>query len=386
MGKKTTDKEAKPTPAEFMAALVEKEGDKGGCMMFVYGNEAGDHYLKPKFHISTGNTLLNAIVGEGGLGTGRVSEFYGPNRSGKSEAAQCTVCEFLTQYPDGLAWYFDQELAIDEKKMNARPMLKSNRLTIGYLPTIEKLFAKVEKLLQKIKEAKYDIPILIVIDSIAMMESDGQAKKTIGQVQQPGSGAKAMSECLRKIKPVIQGTNAHLLIVNQIRKSIGDDQHGEDESPMGEALKFACDYRISFKQQGQFWFRAKDKEDKMPSDGFFIRCHTIKNKRVPPNRTVILVILYHPLRGGLSDAWSLFEHLKKAEIMGVTGATYSLRFAPHKTDGLLKFTRSEWPTVFIEQRDKVMVPVREWENRIMLMGDMVAAEEPSLEEDEEDAA
>lgn len=378
----TKKKDEKLTPGAFMKLLAEKENGKGGAQLFVYGSEAGENFFKPRFHIPTGNTLLDTIIGEGGLGTGRISEFYGPNRSGKSEAAQKTVCSFLEHFEDGLAWYFDQELAIDEKKLNARPILKSDRLTIGYVDSIQKLFAKIEKLATAVKESKFDVPMLIVVDSIAMMEADAQLKKEIGAVQQPGAAAKAISECLKRIKPIIQATNIHLLIVNQIRKTIGDQAYGEDESPMGEALKFACDYRISFRQQGQFWFRSADKDAKMPSDGFFVRAYTIKNKRVPPNREAVMVILYHPTRGGLSDAWSLFEMLKKAEIMNKSGNGYSLRHGPHKTDDLLKFTRSEWPQVFEQERAKVMVPFRKWESRIMLMDDALIA--PNLAEGEED--
>ena len=378
-------KVAKPTAAEFMKTLVDKDDGKSG-ILFVYGSDAGDEFFRPRYHVPTGNKMLDAIIGEGGFGTGRISEIFGPNRSGKSEIAQRTVANFLTTFEDGLAWYFDQELALDEKKLAANPILKSDRLTIGFCDTIQKLFAKVEKLLVKIKEAKYDIPILIVIDSIAVMESDAQAKKQIGEVQQPGSGAKAVSEALRKIKPIIQGTHAHLMVINQRRKAIGGDPYAEDESPMGEALKFACDYRIHVEQYMQFWFRDADKTNKLPPDGFYILAHTIKNKRVPPNRKVWLVILYHPMHGGLNDEWSAWRLFhKELKWFGGGSGNYTLRVGPHKTDDLLRFKRPEWPTIYKTEAVRIGTRIREWEDRIMLRGEMNITEVEEGEEPADDA-
>lgn len=378
----TKKKEGKPTAAEFMATLIDKEGDTGGSTMFVYGHSAGDEFFRPKYHIPTGNRILDGIIGEGGFGTGRISEVYGPNRSGKSEIAQRTVASFLSAFEDGLCWYFDQELALDEKKLNANPILKSDRLTIGFCDTIQKLFAKVEKLLKKIKEAKYTIPILIVIDSIAVMESDAQAKKGIGDVQQPGSGAKAVSEALRKIKPIIQGTNAHLMVINQRRKAIGGDPHAEDESPMGEALKFACDYRIHVQQYNQFWFRDADKKEGKPSDGFYVLAHTIKNKRVPPNRKVWLVILYHPKYGGLNEEWSVWRLFhKQLKWFGGSSGNYTFRVGPHKTDDLLRFTRAEWTATYNAQRVRIETRLKEWEDEIMLRNEIDTSESPEDGED-----
>lgn len=351
-----------------MKSLVDKNDPKSG-FSFVFGQSA-DNFFEPKYHFSTGIRLLDTIVGEGGFGSGRISEIFGPNRSGKSEIAQRVAATFLTQYQNGLCFYFDQEMALDKKKLQAVPIFRSERFAICYATTIQALFTKVMKMLEAIHDAQADTPILIIIDSIAMTETDGEAKKALKDVTVAEMG-RALSVAMRKIKPIIQDTNAHLLIINQIRHKIGDTYNPE-ESPGGEALKFACDYRLKTLQLGKFYIRSVDEKTKgVPPDGFNVRVETIKNKRVPPNRVVEIPLLFRRVNGGLNDCWSVFNMFRKEEVgllRKITGG-YSMRHGPHLTDDLIKFKKGEWPGIYAAHADKVTAIYNKWAYRYMLESD-----------------
>jgi RecA/RadA recombinase len=376
MAKKKQDLNPEGLMESIVDRIKTKESDNS---IFVYGSEAQE-FFEPRYHISTGVRMLDTIIGEGGLGTGRISEFFGPNRSGKSEIAQKTCRSFLKQYSGGLCFYFDQEMALDKKKMDSVPEFRSKRFAVAVRPTIQALFSDVEKMLTAIHEANADTPVLIVIDSIAMTETIQEQKKALKDVTVAEMG-RVLSVAMRKIKPIIQETNAHLLVVNQLRSKIGDEFTPE-ESPGGQALKFAADYRVKTLQMGSFYvYRKKDDDQKLPPDGFMMRVETIKNKRVPPNRFVELPLLYHPRTGGISDEWAVFTMMFKKEIIGKpSGGVYSLRYGPHKTDDLLKFTKAEWPQVYVEHRDKIDIRYNEWSKRLM-MEELDSTPEPVETED-----
>lgn len=345
--KQTADPESE---ADFIRGLAEGDDDVSG---FVFGLE-DNNIMAPKYFYSTGLPPLDIIIGEGGFASGKITEIFGPERTGKSELVQ-TICEsFLnTQRGNkGIVVYFDQELAIDDKKLEACPVFNDERMIILVARSAEKLFKHIIKTVTAIDNRKSGTPVLVVVDSVAALETEEQADNEVGK-KFVSPLARVMSSALPKIRPVLQRTNAHLLFVNQIRDNIGAPAFVEPESPGGRALKFFADYRIRTQFMGNYYFKGSaNGEAKGYPDGLKIKLKTIKNKRVPPLRDMEIPLIFE--RGpwgksGFNPAWAVYYVLHKAKKITATGG---VNYITGKKDAGT-FSKEEWGSVFSDPSNPI---------------------------------
>lgn len=320
-------------------------------------------FSEPKFWYPSGLQVLDRILGNGGLASGRITEIYGPNRTAKSELSQKFVFEFLTRFPDGIVLYFDQEQALDSKKLVHIKEAGGDRFQPMFAVSAEKLFATLEKMLKFINDSNPNVPILIVVDSLAALRTEAEIDGQLTDLH-IAPIARVMSRAFPRIKPILQATAAHLIIINQIRHKPGQQAHQDDESPGGEALKFWADYRIKTQNFGQYQFsKPKAGEAKTPPDGILIGYKTIKNKMAPPLRQCQVPVLFNAVgepMSGLSDVWSVYDLLKKTtgDIKVAGGKSFlTLRDETGKNIGKLEdsFDRFEWPMIYGNPQHRVSV-------------------------------
>jgi protein RecA len=338
---------------DLMSRILD-QATKDDDYVYVYNSEEQENFLIPSHHYRTGISVIDTILGEGGFASSKISEVYGPNKSGKSELAQAVVEKFLMDHPDGIAQYFDQETALDDKKFQQIPIFGCGRLIVRKGKTMEKCFSSIQDTATILDKEKIQRPILYVFDSVAAIETEEESKKEIGKSTYAPQ-ARVLSQALRKIRGVLLHTNAHLLLVNQTRDKPGE-MFNTNDSACGNAIKFYADYRVKMNNIGIFRFSTKKKgeEDSGP-DGFKIQVTTVKNKRATPVRKVEVPLIFHSIgghRSGLSDVWSLWYELKKWDILKTvkTGGWHSLVTASGKSDPM---TRSEFLQLYADSVDSV---------------------------------
>ena len=314
---------------------------------YVYNSDEQENFLVPNYYFGTGISVLDVILGDGGFASSKISEVFGANKSGKSELAQGVVERFLIDHPDGIAQYFDQETALDDKKFQQIPIFGCGRLIVRKGKTMEKCFESIQNTAKILEKEQIDRPVLYVFDSVASIETEEEAKKKIGQSTYAPQ-ARVLSQALRKIRGILLNTNAHLLLVNQTRDKPGE-MFNTNDSACGNAIKFYADYRVKMSNIGTFRFSAKKKgeEDSGP-DGFKILATTVKNKRATPVRKVEIPLLFHSVAGyrsGFSNIWSLWYELKKWDILKTvkSGGWHSLVTASGRSDPI---TRVEFIDMF----------------------------------------
>lgn len=304
--KKTSEKDE----TESFIGQIMADGEKEDDFIYRYegSDDDADNFLVPQFYFRSGISVIDIIVGEGGFASSKISEIFGPNKSGKSELAQLVVEKFLFDNPDGIVQYFDQETALDDKKFKQNPIFRCGRLIVRKGKTMEGCFNSIKKTASVLEKTKSTRPVLYVFDSIASIETEEEAKKEIGKSTYAPQ-ARVLSTALRKIRGILLKTNAHLLLINQIRDKPGE-MFNTTDSACGNAIKFYADYRIKMVNIGGFKFKT---EAGTPPDGFKIQITTVKNKRVVPMRKVEVPLLFHRVAGfrsGLSDIWSLWDAFK----------------------------------------------------------------------------
>lgn len=390
-------KDEKNSPASILADIMGKDkgGDDEKGISVIYSDEIGDEIIDSSYFISTGLENLDIILGHGGLGTGKISEVFGDKSCGKSELAQLIASRFLTQFQDGVVAYFDQERAIESGKLDDRPIFKSNRFAYCWSPTAEKLFTKLEKMLERIRDSKADIPSLIIVDSVAALLTDAEADKEIYE-KAISSLARTLSEIFKKITPWLPKINCHLMFINQTRASFGQGwgPPDEDETPGGKALKFYADYRLHVRKISRYWISdtVKKNDAERPPDGQLIQIETVKNKIAPPYRRAVVPLLYNDVQGekGLSNVWAIWNLLKKRKyINAVSKGYYDLKTEPkqHGVDRT-KFTLKTWKEAMEgPMRPYVDKALKEWEywamSKTTLTEEETSEDEPPDNTDDE---
>lgn len=104
---------------------------------------------------------------------------------------------------------------------------------------------------------------LVVIDSIAMMLSEQEIEKEIGD-KTYGGISMALTRFSREVVPVCSRTNCALIGINQLRDNLATGYNGPiTKTPGGRCWKHACSVRLEFRQGSSF-----DKDYKQVAKNF----------------------------------------------------------------------------------------------------------------------
>lgn len=346
-------------PETFFGAILQtaSKTDPYGEYIEYTVQDDGPSYLDPGIYFRSGIHWVDGLLGfrdKIGLGSGRMTELFGLEKSGKSALAIQFAHQALFDHPTCQVLYVDMERALTSERLTSYPLFRtSGRFTIVCPSTLEQAISIVTAGLRKAHA--HHITMFIVFDSVAAMRSTAEQKANdSGKRQSFNDQPIILSQELPRIRGMLSKTNSHLLMLNQIRDKMSTVSFAtQDNTPGGHAIKFYADYRIRAINMGK-WSLAygKPKPKTLPS-GFLSRIKTVKNKVGIPERYVDIPLVYVPSQGfppGLSDCWAAFTTLKGAGIIkSIPGGLYSL---PSK-ETRATFRRVEWAGVYKSLLDDV---------------------------------
>lgn len=285
------------------------------------GGEILDRMDTVKFWIDSGNLALNyGCSGKylgGGIPAGKIIEVWGNSSSCKTLFALNFVRG--VQRMKGIPVFIDVENTLNSKFAESAAHVDTSGVVVipvGKVDSLEKAFNHVNLVLREIEKAYgSDRPVVIVYDSIAasasereyaettldMFTATKEAKKKAGAgADKPGEHAKIIGKELRKLNPVLNKVNASIVIINQVRESIGGYGNPEKRASGGRALEFYCSLSLKTKASAKLF------DDRENVKGIKVSVENTKNKcfrpmiKSPEDAQLLFDVGINPLGGLLS--------------------------------------------------------------------------------------
>lgn len=125
-----------------------------------------------------------------------------------------------TQKMGGIVVYIDTENATSPENLISLGIDVSKRFVFIQETCMEEIFKIIETTIEKVRNMKEDMPVLVVWDSVAGASPKAEIEGSYDQ-NTIGLAARVLSKGFRKITEVIGNTNTTLLLVNQQRMKIG---------------------------------------------------------------------------------------------------------------------------------------------------------------------
>ena len=328
--KKVADKgSAKASPLDRVISQIEKQYGQGAIMQM-------DESLYAKIEgISTGSLSLDIALGGRGIPRGRISEFYGPESSGKTTLALHVIAS--AQKAGGVAAFIDAEHALDTTWAK-RLGVDVSSLLVSQPDSGEQALEIAEML---IASNAVDI---IVIDSVAALTPKAELEGEMGQMQ-VGLQARLMSKAMRKLTAIINRSKTSLVFINQIRMKIGVMFGNPETTSGGRALKFYCSIRLDLR-------RITTIKDATQAIGSRVRARVVKNKIAPPFRDAEFDIMFD---SGISYEGDMIDLGIACEVIDRSGAWINygkIRLGQGRENA--KVFLAENPEVCAEIRAKVL--------------------------------
>jgi recombination protein RecA len=237
----------------------------------------------------------------GGWAVGRVSNIVGDKAAGKTLIAveACAnfarVCRSLEDIR-----YIEAESAYDEaygQQIGMPPGVHP----VDNIHTVEQLFADLEQFVRR----KRSTPALYVVDSLDALSDADEMERPIEKGTYGAGKAKLMSELFRRTAADIHNSNCALLIVSQLRDTIGVMFGERQKRSGGRALDFYASQVVWLSELRKIERRIKGVDRIV---GTNVRVRNKKNKVGKPFREADVTLWFEY---GIDDEGSCLDYLEK---------------------------------------------------------------------------
>jgi len=238
--------------------------------------------------IHSGSKLLDCVLG-GGWAIGRIVNIVGDKSTGKTLLAMEAVANFLSQYPNGQAYYVETEAAFDKGYAEALgvPVKKLN--FIEDLFTVEDLFESLDKLMGILDKEKSDVPVLFIVDSLDALSDRAELDREIDKGSFGAAKAKKMSELFRKLNKRLSTHRFCVMVISQVRDNIGVTFGRKVTRSGGRALDFYAS-QVIYLAQLKTHKKTKNKVER--PIGVRVKAKCDKNKVALPFRECEFDIMF----------------------------------------------------------------------------------------------
>ena len=318
-----------PNVADLAASVVKKISAESRHKNSI---QLGSENLDSKVTgwISTGNSMIDYMIGQPGIPSARLTTIVGMEGAGKSTLALSILRE--TQKQGGIGVLADTENRLWVDRASGLGVDMDSLITLTP-ETLEDIMAVIESMSDTIREADTDIPVTIVIDSIAGAPTKADLSMKFGD-SLPAAHARLLSFGLRRIHRKISHQRIALIFVNQLRHKIEFNSWGGKPQmvQLGEkSVNYWTSLKIMLEQASLIYPGGRKEAD---PTGANIRVG-ILDSRISPRKRWQRVIALDFLKGFETEQSALDVLL---EIGAITVRGSFCYF-----DGSKGFYRKDWP-------------------------------------------
>lgn len=278
-------------------------------------------------YIDTGSLALNAIISGSlykGVPCGRVTQFAGPSMTGKTFFIQKLIAS--AQKMGKHVVVFDSENAIDAKGAIGFGI---DPTKVKYVPTttVENTRNAIKKFLAKVAETKRLGEFVIIVDSLAQMETELGEKRMSedNNAADMGTFAKSIKAFLKTCVNWGKLTKTTVIFTNEVYDNPNEMYPSlEKNMPGGRAAVYKPTVTVQLARKPM-----KDDEGKTVDNtlaagqkkfsGVILRCLTVKNRLI---KQFLEVELYLSFATGLDRYYGLLDLMKGLGVVANDGARY----------------------------------------------------------------
>ena len=276
-------------------------------------------------YVPTGSFAFNRVLSGkygGGFSVGGLHEIMGESSTGKTVFLTHAFAE-----AQKLGYYtvmIDNEFSYNAKFAELMGV-NAEELIYATPETLEECFAQIEAIVDAIRLADQDTPIVVGFDSIGTATTQREMDEEYEDENNMGGAirAKAAGKCLRKINGMLRKKKVCLLMVNQIRAKVGV-MYGDPTTRAGggRALLFYCTTSFKVNSNNTSDILKDDKKNPLGIEGTL---RNLKNKTATPFLKCKFKLLWDK---GLDPYYGLTDLLEYDDIIERNGAWYT-----HKKSG-----------------------------------------------------
>lgn len=273
--------------------------------------------------LSTGNLLLDAVTGVGGLPKGRITELIGPPSSGKTTCALQTAAKL--QQAGGYVMFVDYEYALDRDYAKALGVDIADESFIYLWPENFEHGANLFRKLLATGELGMGI-----FDSVASMVTSREIAADTGAAEVM-ERAKLMHQFCRQIVGKLQKTDCAAVFLNHVMDKADLTPMGQrmaaqgikqKTSPGGKALPFYGSLRMEFVSMGNVkedGVNELSQESEKVATSTRTKVTVLKNKVGDPFRTAELRVRFGR---GFSQPHAVLSYLVAQGIIKASAGNY----------------------------------------------------------------
>lgn len=207
--------------------------------------------------ILTGMPYLDLCIGRTGLPVGRVIEFFGFERSGKTTAALHAAGE--VQKKGGIVLFIDTENTFEEDRAvecGCIPGSFGTTFNVVTAQSVDSIFRTILHFLNKLEEVAWNGDALIIVDSVTAVECEFNLEKEFGTIPRAAEDARTIRSGMRRIVPRLAKLQVPCIFINHAIENPAAMWGKKSKASGGHAIKFAASVRVEFTHLGEI----KDKK------------------------------------------------------------------------------------------------------------------------------
>lgn len=278
--------------------------------------------------IDTGSMVLNALISgslHGGIPNGRITQFAGPSGAFKTGVVLNIMAN--AQKKGMIPVIFDTEGAIDPESA-AKFGLDITKVKYVGCESVEQTRNAIHKFLTNVREKKQYGKFIIVIDSLANLNSEMELSRMDKDSMSADMGtfAKSIKSLLKRCTNLSTLTKTPIVITNHVY----DDPSAmypslEKNMPGGKSAVYLPSVTVQLARK-----LVKDSENKQVIDklsasqknysGVVIRALTVKNRFI---KQYLEGEFYLSFSKGIDKYYGLLEIMKGMGVVSNSGATYT---------------------------------------------------------------